>query len=35
VVEVREMPVSSSGKQPWIAFKLNPDRQARETRAGS
>ena len=34
VVEVREMPVSSSGKQPWIVSKLSPGKQAPETRAG-
>jgi phenylacetate-CoA ligase len=34
VVEVGEMPVSSSGKQPWIVSKLNANRQSAEPRAG-
>jgi phenylacetate-CoA ligase len=34
VVQVREMPVSSSGKQPWIISKLTPNQQAAGTRTG-
>jgi phenylacetate-CoA ligase len=35
VVEVQEMPVTSSGKQPWIVSKVNSDRQAAQDRIGS